>query len=158
MYSNNIPRLLHLLLALAATLCFMQSPAHAQQDQGRIGGVITDSQGAIVPGASVVVKNEKTGEERTATSTESGSYIVSGLRPSLYTVTATAQSLTVRASSVQVPDNLKPADAPKVKEARPSKLSAMPEGLLNVLHEDEVLDLLAYLLSGGDRSNAMFAK
>ena len=102
MYSINIPRLLHLLLVLAATFCFLQSPAQAQQDQGRIGGVITDSQGAIVPGASVVVKNEKTGEERTATSTESGSYIVSGLRPSLYTVTATAQSLTVRASSVQV--------------------------------------------------------
>jgi hypothetical protein len=105
MYSNNIPRLLHLLLIAAATVCFIQLPGdavHAQQDQGRIGGVITDSQGAIVPGAAVVVKNEKTGEERIATSTESGSYIVSGLRPSLYTVTATAQSLTVRATSVQL--------------------------------------------------------
>ena len=102
MYSTNIPRLLHLLLTVAATVCFMQLPAHAQQDQGRIGGVITDSAGAIVRGASVVVNNEKTGEERTAISTESGSYIVSGLRPSLYTVTATAQSLTVHATGVQV--------------------------------------------------------
>ena len=101
MYSNNIPRLLQLLL-MVATVCFIQLPAHAQQDQGRIGGVVTDSQGALVPGASVVVKNEKTGDERTATSSDSGSYIVSGLRPSLYTVTATAQSLTVRATGVQV--------------------------------------------------------
>ena len=102
MYSNNIPRLLHLLLVVVATVCFIQLPAQAQQDQGRIGGVITDSQGALVPGASVVVKNERTGEERNATSTDSGSYIVSGLRPSLYTITATAQSLTVRATGVQL--------------------------------------------------------
>ena len=102
MYSNNVPRLLQLLLMVVATVCFIQLPAQAQQDHGRIGGVITDSHGAIVPGAAVVVKNEKTGEERTATSTESGSYIVSGLRPSLYTVTATAQSLTVRATGVQL--------------------------------------------------------
>src|ERR1041385_3560959 len=105
MYSTNIPRLLHLLLIAVAALCFVQLPGHAvyaQQDQGRIGGVITDSAGALVPGAQIVVKNEKTGEERTATSSESGSYIVSGLRPSLYTVTATAQSLTVRATGVQL--------------------------------------------------------
>ena len=99
MYSNNISRLLHLLLIVAAIACL---PAQAQQDQGRIGGVVTDSQGALVLGASVVVKSERTGEERTATSTESGSYIVSGLRPSLYTITATAQSLTVRATGVQL--------------------------------------------------------
>jgi len=32
----------------------------------------------------------------------------------------------------------------------------MPEGLLNMLNKDEILDLLAYLLSGGDRNNKMF--
>ena len=45
-----------------------------------------------------------------------------------------------------------------VKEVRPSKLSPMPEGLLNVLREDEVLDLLAYLLSRGDPNHPMFRK
>jgi hypothetical protein len=30
-----------------------------------------------------------------------------------------------------------------------SKVSPMPEGLLNTLQKDEILDLLAYLLSGG---------
>jgi hypothetical protein len=34
----------------------------------------------------------------------------------------------------------------------------MPEGLLDVLDKDEVLDLMAYLLSRGDKSHAMFAK
>ena len=32
----------------------------------------------------------------------------------------------------------------------------MPEGLLNTLKRDEVLDLMAYLLSRGDRKSAMF--
>src|SRR5690349_3378053 len=105
MYSTNVPRRLQPLLVVVltiATVFLIGLPAYAQQDQGRIAGVIIDSQGAIVPGASVLVKNERTGEERTATSTESGSYIVSGLRPSLYTITASAQSLTVRATGVQL--------------------------------------------------------
>jgi hypothetical protein len=34
----------------------------------------------------------------------------------------------------------------------------MPTGLLNTLKDDEVLDLLAYLLSRGDRNHAMFQK
>jgi hypothetical protein len=39
---------------------------------------------------------------------------------------------------------------------KPSPISMMPEGLLNTLHEDEVLDLLAYLLSRGQRNDRMF--
>ena len=105
MYSINIPRpvrQLLLLITFLTTVCLIQLPAYAQQDQGRVAGIVTDSNGALVPGASIVVKNERTGEERTATSTDTGSYIVSGLRPSLYTVTASAQNLTVRATNVQL--------------------------------------------------------
>src|ERR1043166_946546 len=102
MYANNLPRLLQLLLAVVATVCLVQLPAMAQTDQGRISGTVTDSNGALVPGANVVVKNERTGEERTATSTDAGSYVVSGLKPSVYTVTASAQNLTVRAANVQL--------------------------------------------------------
>ena len=32
----------------------------------------------------------------------------------------------------------------------------MPVGLLDTLKEDELLDLMAYLLSRGDRKHAMF--
>src|SRR6185369_6163937 len=105
MYSTNVPRRLRqcLLVVLTfATVFLISLPVLAQQDQGRIGGVIKDANGAIVPGASVLVKNERTGEERTATSTDSGSYIVSGLRPSTYTVVASGQNLSVRATGVQL--------------------------------------------------------
>ena len=44
----------------------------------------------------------------------------------------------------------------QVEEIKPSPVSMMPEGLLNTLKEDEVLDLLAYVLSRGDRKDRMF--
>ena len=45
-----------------------------------------------------------------------------------------------------------------IDSLKPSKLSMMPTGLLDTLKEDEVLDLMAYLLSRGDRSAPMFKK
>jgi putative heme-binding domain-containing protein len=63
---------------------------------------------------------------------------------------------------MSVMDNmLDPSDLTKVKASRvesieKSKVSMMPEGLLDSFHEDEILDLVAYLLSRGDRHNKMF--
>jgi hypothetical protein len=34
----------------------------------------------------------------------------------------------------------------------------MPKGLLDTFKEDEILDLMAYLLSGGDRRQRMFVR
>ena len=45
-----------------------------------------------------------------------------------------------------------------VDESKPSPVSLMPEGLLTPLNENEVLDLLAYLLSRGDEKHPMFRK
>lgn len=45
-----------------------------------------------------------------------------------------------------------------LEEILPSDQSMMPEGLLDNFTEDEVKDLMAYLLSRGDRENEMFAK
>jgi putative heme-binding domain-containing protein len=45
-----------------------------------------------------------------------------------------------------------------VEEISPSPTSMMPAGLMNTFNEEEALDLLAYLLSRGDRTSAMFAQ
>src|SRR5438876_6500685 len=87
--------------AFVALLC-LQMTSSAQTDQGRIVGTVTDANGAVVPGASVVIKNERTGEERTATTNDAGYYFVLALRPSSYSITATAQNLTVRLTNVQL--------------------------------------------------------
>jgi putative heme-binding domain-containing protein len=43
-----------------------------------------------------------------------------------------------------------------IEDTLPSTTSMMPAGLINTLTNDEVLDLLAYLQSGGDSSSVMF--
>jgi Carboxypeptidase regulatory-like domain/TonB dependent receptor len=64
-------------------------PALAQTITGSIRGLITDSSGAVVPGAKVVVKNMDTGVVTQATSDRDGVYSVSFLILGNYTVTAT---------------------------------------------------------------------
>jgi len=55
-----------------------------------------------------------------------------------------------------------PSSAPVVFErqdvqvVKPSTLSQMPTGLVDTLNEEELRDLLAYLLSGGDQKAAVF--
>jgi putative heme-binding domain-containing protein len=46
----------------------------------------------------------------------------------------------------------------EIEEEHPSPVSLMPGGLLKPLNQDEVLDLLAYLLSRGNAQDAMFRK
>jgi len=55
-------------------------------------------------------------------------------------------------------DSTKIVDIPKsdIDETLPSKVSIMPADLLKPLNKDEVLDLLAYLLSRGDEKHPMF--
>ena len=49
-------------------------------------------------------------------------------------------------------------DRKKVKSIEPSKVSPMPSGLLSLMQQDEILDLVAYILSAGDKNNPMFKK
>ena len=67
---------------------FLPAIAFAQAD-ARFAGVVLDPSGAVVPGATVLVKNERTGEERTVVTNTEGRYIVANLRPSVYTIRAT---------------------------------------------------------------------
>ncbi len=44
----------------------------------------------------------------------------------------------------------------EVESIEPSKVSLMPPGLLNLMQEDEVMDLLAYILSSGNPNHSLF--
>jgi putative heme-binding domain-containing protein len=61
-------------------------------------------------------------------------------------------------TNMQDPNATVTVDRNDIESMQPSKTSMMPTGLLNTLHEDELLDLMAFLLSRGDPQNAMFAK
>ena len=71
---------------LAVLLCALPAAALAQQETATIAGTITDSTGAVVPHAVVVVTNVQTGITVRTTATESGSYLVPSLRPGDYSV------------------------------------------------------------------------
>ncbi len=47
-------------------------------------------------------------------------------------------------------------DRSKIEEIKPSPVSMMPEGLLSTLDKDEIADLVAYLLSRGNRESPMY--
>jgi hypothetical protein len=71
-----------------AVLAMLPGVANAQGD-GRFTGTVLDQTGAFVPGATLVIRNERTGEERNTVSSGDGRYVVAGLRPSNYTIKVT---------------------------------------------------------------------
>src|SRR5438045_985544 len=99
-----MPRLNFKLHALyfALVMLFVPSMVTAQTDSGRIGGFAKDENGALIPGAEIAVINDRTGEERSATTNTEGSFTVTGLRASTYTVTATTKGLGAKLQNIVV--------------------------------------------------------
>jgi Carboxypeptidase regulatory-like domain/TonB dependent receptor len=81
--------LLNFLLILTVA-GLLQTAGSAQVDQARIAGTVRDQTSALVPGAAVSIRNERTGDIRTATTNAEGRFIVTGLKASSYTLTVTA--------------------------------------------------------------------
>ncbi|HMV51763.1 MAG TPA: carboxypeptidase-like regulatory domain-containing protein, partial [Blastocatellia bacterium] len=93
MFNINLIRRFPLFSIIIFTLVLwtvMLAPAGAQTDQSRISGTVHDQVGAVIPGATITIRNERTGETRTATSTPGGIFLVPNLKPSLYKVTVAA--------------------------------------------------------------------
>ena len=65
------------------------SRAAAQTDQARVVGAVIDQTGAFVKGATVTLRNERTGEERKTIVGDDGRYVFAALKPSTYTLRAT---------------------------------------------------------------------
>ncbi|HEV2864713.1 MAG TPA: TonB-dependent receptor [Pyrinomonadaceae bacterium] len=75
-----------LALAVCLSLC---GPAAAQvtETAAQVNGQVTDSAGAVVAGASVVVTNDATREQRRVQTNEEGLYVITPLNPGNYTLT-----------------------------------------------------------------------
>lgn len=61
---------------------------------GAITGTVKDQSGAVIPGAEVTVKNTRTAETRTISTTEAGRYSAPFLTPGTYQVTAKQSGFT----------------------------------------------------------------
>src|SRR2546427_13099438 len=76
---------IHVLGAILGVLLFSLS-LFSQVNTGTISGVVQDSSGAVVAGATVTIRNVDTGTARTVTSDEGGRYIVPVLPVGNYAV------------------------------------------------------------------------
>ncbi|MCU1268423.1 MAG: enterobactin receptor protein [Acidobacteria bacterium] len=96
MHSEKVPSFAPLVKGFCISLFILLLSAQLLSAQtqittGTIQGTVTDANGAIVPGASVEVKNVDTNFSRTATTDEGGRFVALGLPPGNYEVTISKQ-------------------------------------------------------------------
>jgi len=87
----------------------ISTAAMAQNNKGAIVGTVKDPNDALVANAQVKVTSVKTGEIRTADSTEDGTFTITNLEPGAYNVTVEAtgfQAVTVQAVQVETNSRL----------------------------------------------------
>jgi carboxypeptidase family protein len=77
--------------ALAIVAALIPQPATAQAPVGSIEGVVTDSSGAVVTGATVTATSLATGATRTATSDARGGFLIATLKPGDYSLKVSSQ-------------------------------------------------------------------
>ncbi len=76
--------------------------AFGQTETGQISGIVTDQNGAVIPGATVTVKSINSGATRNSTASDEGSYTVTNLQPGPYEVTAQSGSFSPSTTRVEV--------------------------------------------------------
>jgi hypothetical protein len=74
------------LLVVVALFALLPTAAFAQVDRATLTGIVKDSNGAVLPGATVTVTNVATGVASTQTTTDTGSYLAVNLIPGRYQV------------------------------------------------------------------------
>jgi Carboxypeptidase regulatory-like domain len=77
-------------LAMVICACMSMHPALGQAtNSGTVVGEITDTSGALVPGATLTLSNPSSGTTLTAVTNADGKYVFTTVPPGSYTVTAT---------------------------------------------------------------------
>ena len=79
-----------LLAVFAFTLFFLPRPASAQTVTSNLSGSVTDASGSVIPGAKVVLTDQATKVQRTATTNKDGSFNFIAINPSTYTLTVSS--------------------------------------------------------------------
>ncbi|MBI4875823.1 MAG: carboxypeptidase regulatory-like domain-containing protein, partial [Acidobacteria bacterium] len=127
---------------LGVVLLFASAPLWAQ---ARVTGTVTDSSGAVVPGAEVVARNVETGQVTSAKTNQSGVYSISFLNPGNYQVsceqagfkrfvragivleTGTASSINITLDVGQLADVINVTAAAPLLEAESGSLGQLVE-------------------------------
>lgn len=81
-------------LVFTLSLLLLPGIAVAQTVTGTVQGTVSDSKGAVVPGADIVIRNQETGQERNVKTTSEGTYLATFLPLGRYTVTVSSAGFT----------------------------------------------------------------
>lgn len=74
------------ILTVLVGVCLAAATAPAQISQATLQGTVKDNSGAVIPGASVTLKNKGTAAVRTTSSDASGQYTISNVDPADYSL------------------------------------------------------------------------
>src|SRR6201996_5634756 len=95
-------KVIALALQLGIVALVFSGWTRAQTTSGLITGTITDSSGAVMPGAQVQLTNQATGVQRNAVTDSSGYYSVPELQPGVYDVSVSKEGF-ARETQANVP-------------------------------------------------------
>src|SRR5580692_10095706 len=88
------PRVLRNLFAactIAAILMLLSSACRAQVSTASVNGVVRDPQGAVIPGATIVLHSVETSVDHSSVSNSAGNYVILNITPGRYTIQASAR-------------------------------------------------------------------
>lgn len=105
-FKRDTPHLLLAILGLALLGLGLGRPANLSAQTtistGSVVGTVTDPSGAVVPNASVTIKNTATGQAAQVTTTSAGTYTSGALLPGTYTVSVSEKGFKTTVVSVTV--------------------------------------------------------
>jgi len=79
-----------LVFCVSITICLLSAAGWAQESRATLGGRVLDAQGAVVPGATVVVTSDDTGVKQQTRTNAQGNWSVQFLIPGRYSFIITA--------------------------------------------------------------------
>lgn len=92
-------RLLLLMVVFLFSLAYLPQQTQAQAVYGSISGTVTDSTGAVVPGATVTITSVERRTSDTVTTNDSGTYSKERLLPGSYQIKVEKQAVSLKSAT-----------------------------------------------------------
>ncbi|HEX3559774.1 MAG TPA: TonB-dependent receptor [Pyrinomonadaceae bacterium] len=99
---SNFRAALRVIFLLAVTFAFPHAFAQSLGSAGTVTGVVTDPNGAVVPGAVVKIENPVTGYNRTVNTDKDGAFSFGNVPPNTYQVTVAASGFSPSQEHLEV--------------------------------------------------------
>src|SRR5437016_11905920 len=83
---SSFPQHWYRLLFSLLVAMLLSAPAFAQSITGTVSGLVTDTNGAAIPGANVTLISNQKGDTRSDTTNDSGRFSFSAVQPGTYSI------------------------------------------------------------------------